>query len=86
MRLTICMRIMLFTVLLRFLSNIYVMKKVTCFLPYGSKDDVCAAGLRGLVRMFYRNGYLYFVVDRNRFGDFVDDMYYKFGFHVFVKC
>lgn len=62
------------------------MKKVTCFLPHGSKDDVCAAALRGLVRMFYRNGDLYFVVDQNRFGDFVDDMFYKFGFHVWVKC
>lgn len=62
------------------------MKKVTCFLPNGSKDDVFAAGLSGLVRMFYRNGDLYFVVDKNRFGQFVDDMYYKYGFYVCVKC
>jgi len=62
------------------------MEKVTCFLPDVSKDDVFAAGLSGLIRMFYRNGNLYFVVDRNRFGAFVDDMYYKFGFHVYVKC
>lgn len=62
------------------------MKKVTCFLPNGSKADVCAACLRGLDRMFYRNGNLYFVVDKNRFADFVDDMFYKFGFFVCVKC
>lgn len=62
------------------------MKKVTCFLPDVSKDDVCAAALRGYVRMFYRNGNLYFVVDKNRFADFVDDMFYKFGFLVCVKC
>ena len=66
--------------------NICVMKKVTCFLPYVSKNDVCAAGLRGFVRMFYRNGNLYFVVDSNRFADFVDDMYYKYGFLVCVTC
>lgn len=62
------------------------MKKVTCFLPGVSKDDVRVSALRGFVRMFYRNGNLYFVVDKNRFADFVDDIYYKYGFHVFVKC
>lgn len=62
------------------------MKKVTCFLPDISKDEVCASALRGLLRMFYRNGNLYFVVDKNHFGAFVDDMYYKFGFLVCVKC
>lgn len=62
------------------------MKKVTCFLPDVSKDEVCAAGLRGFIRMFYRNGNLYFVVDKNRFADFVEDMYYKYGFLVCVKC
>ena len=62
------------------------MKKVTCFLPDVSKDDVCVSDLRGYIRMFYRNGNLYFVVDKNRFADFVDDMFYKFGFLVCVKC
>lgn len=62
------------------------MEKVTCFLLDGSKDDVNPACLTGLVRMFYRNGNLYFVVDKNRFAAFVDDMYYKFGFHVYMKC
>lgn len=62
------------------------MKKVTCFLLDGSKDDINPACLRGFVRMFYRYGILYFVVDRNRFADFVDDMYFNFGFHVYMKC
>lgn len=62
------------------------MKKVTCFLPNVSIDDVCAAGLRGFIRMFSRKGNLYFVVDKNRFADFVDDMYYKYGFRVCVNC
>ena len=62
------------------------MKKVTCFLFDASKDDFCSAELRGLVRMFYRNGFLYFVVDKNRFADFVDDMYYKYGLLVYMKC
>ena len=62
------------------------MKKVTCFLFDASKDDFFSADLRGLVRMFYRNGFLYFVVDKNRFADFVDDMYYKYGLLVYMKC
>ena len=67
-------------------KDIKVMKKVTCFIPNVSMEDVCSAGLRGFIRMFSRNGNLYFVVDKNRLADFVDDVFYKYGFHVCVNC
>lgn len=62
------------------------MKKVTGFLVNVKKEDISSVHLTGVIRRFYRDEKLFFVVDKNRWGAFVTDVYNKLGLLVHFNC